>query len=44
MTSNKQMLVLANEYALKRSKIQNSNNGYAYMSCLIIGKTNKYVL
>ena len=38
------LVSLASQYSLERSKIGNSNNGYAYMSCLILGKKNYRVL
>lgn len=38
------LLKLALEYSNKRANITNAHNGKAYMSCLILGKTNQYVL
>lgn len=35
---------LACEESQRRVKILNNDNGRAYMSCLIVGKNNKYVL
>jgi hypothetical protein len=38
------LLKLALEYSNKRANITNAHNGKAYMSCLILGKSNQYVL
>lgn len=41
---NNNLLNLAMEYSEKRATIINDGNGKAYMSCLVLGKNNQYVL
>lgn len=38
------LLNLAFKYSKKRILITNTNNGKAYMCCVIVGKNNQYVL
>lgn len=35
---------LACQESQRRVKISNNDNGRAYMSCVIVGKNNKYLL
>ena len=44
MKMEQKLVSLASQYSFERCKISNSNNGYAYMSCLILGNKNYRVL